>query len=104
MALTKETVVDKIEVLESGAIQVRSAVRILEDGQILSQSYHRHVLQPGDDLSAEDPKVVAIAHAAWAPYSFDEPQVDNGLNSEIVEDEAIADTTLPPSQVLTEEE
>ena len=65
MALTKEIVVDKIEVLESDAIQVRSAIRILEDGQILSQSYHRHVLQPGDDLSAEDPKVVAIANAAW---------------------------------------
>ncbi len=66
MALTKETVVDKIEVLESGSIQVRSAVRIMEDGELLSQSYHRHVLQPGDDLSEQDPKVVAIAEAAWA--------------------------------------
>jgi hypothetical protein len=66
VALTKETVVDKIEALESGAIQVRTAVRVLEDGKVLSQSYHRHVLQKGDDLSGEDPKVVAIANAAWA--------------------------------------
>jgi hypothetical protein len=66
MSLTKETVVDKIEVLESNAIQVRSAIRVLEDGEVLSSSYHRHVLQPGDDLSNEDPKVVAIANAAWA--------------------------------------
>lgn len=66
MALTKETIVDKIEVLESGAVQVRSAIRVLEDGNVLSQSYHRHVLQPGDDLTNEDPKVVAIAKAAWA--------------------------------------
>jgi hypothetical protein len=66
MALTKETVVDKIEVLESGVIQVRSAIRVMEDGAMLSQSYHRHVLQPGDDLTNEDPKVVAIANAAWA--------------------------------------
>ena len=65
MSLTKETVVDKIEVLESGAIQVRSAIRVMEDGAMLSQSYHRHVLQPGDDLTNEDPKVVAIANAAW---------------------------------------
>ena len=65
MALTKEIVIDKIEVLESNAIQVRSAVRVLEDGEVLSSSYHRHVLQPGDDLSNEDPKVVAIANAAW---------------------------------------
>jgi hypothetical protein len=52
-------------VLESNAIQVRSAIRVLEDGEVLSSSYHRHVLQPGDDLSNEDPKVVAIANAAW---------------------------------------
>ena len=66
MALTKETVVDKIEVLESGAVQVRVSTRVLEDGTLLSQSYHRHVLQPGDDLTNEDPKVVAIATAAWS--------------------------------------
>jgi hypothetical protein len=66
MALTKETVVDKIEVLESNAIQVRSAIRVLEDGQVLSTSYHRHVVQPGDDLTSEDAKVQAIAAAVWA--------------------------------------
>lgn len=65
MALTKETIVDRIEVLETNAIQVRTATRILEDGELLSQSYHRHVLQQGDDLSGEDPKVVAVATAAW---------------------------------------
>ena len=66
MALTKETVVDKIEVLESGTIQVRAAIRVLEDGEVLSQSYHRHVLEEGADLTNEDPKVVAIANAVWA--------------------------------------
>ena len=65
MALTKETVIGKIEVLESNAIQVRSAIRVMEDGAMLSQSYHRHVLTPGDDLTNEDPKVVAIANAVW---------------------------------------
>lgn len=66
MALTKETIVDRIEVLETNAIQVRTATRIIEDGELLSQSYHRHVLQPGDDLTNEDAKVAAIATAAWA--------------------------------------
>jgi uncharacterized caspase-like protein len=65
VALTKETVVDKIEVLEGGSIQVRTVIRVMEDDAILSQSYHRHVLQPGDDLSGQAPKVVAIAQAAW---------------------------------------
>jgi hypothetical protein len=65
MALTKETVVDKIEVLESGTLQVRSAIRVLEDGEVLSSSFSRHVLAPGADTSNEDAKVVAIANATW---------------------------------------
>ena len=74
MALTKETIVDKIEVLEMGQVQVRTATRVLEDGTQLSQSYHRHVVEPstktGDtwadtDISGEDARVQAIATATW---------------------------------------
>jgi len=74
MALTKETIVDKIEVLELGQIQIRTATRVLEDGTQLSSSFHRHVLFPsfktGDtwsdtDISGEDAKVQAIATATW---------------------------------------
>ena len=67
MALTKQTVVDKIEVLENGTLQVRSATRVLEDGEVLSSSFHRHVLAPGEDTSNEDAKVVSIATATWTP-------------------------------------
>ena len=67
MALTKETVVDKIEVLEMGQVQVRTATRVLEDGVALSSSFHRHVLAPGDDLTEQDAKVAAIATATWTP-------------------------------------
>ena len=74
MALTKETVVDKIEVLEMGQVQVRTATRVKEDGAVLSSSFHRHVLDPstksgetwGDtDISGEDARVQAIATATW---------------------------------------
>ncbi|MDP6584858.1 MAG: hypothetical protein QF535_09390 [Anaerolineales bacterium] len=74
MALTKETVVDKIEVLEMGQVQVRTATRVLEDGTQLSQSFHRHVVEPsvktGDtwadtDISGEDARVQAICNATW---------------------------------------
>ena len=74
MALTKETIVDKIEVLEMGQVQVRTATRVLEDGAVLSSSFHRHVLVPsvktdgswGDtDISGEDARVQAIANATW---------------------------------------
>ena len=67
MALTKETIVDKIEVLEKGQVQVRTATRVLEDGVQLSSSFHRHVLAPGDDLTEQDAKVAAIATATWTP-------------------------------------
>jgi len=63
MALTKESVVDKIEVTEMGHVQVRTATRIVEDGNVISQSYHRHVVAPGDDYSNEDPKVQGICSA-----------------------------------------
>jgi hypothetical protein len=66
MTLFKQTLIDKIEVVESGAIQVRTATRILENNEVISQTYHRHVLQPGDDLTNEDAKVQAIAAAIWA--------------------------------------
>ena len=67
MALTKETIVDRIEVLEMGQVQVRTATRVLEDGVALSSSFHRHVLAPGDDLTEQDAKVSAIATATWTP-------------------------------------
>lgn len=66
MALTEESVIDKIEVLASGHVQVRRATRILRDGELIAETYHRHVLAPGDDVSTEHPRVAAIAHAAWS--------------------------------------
>ena len=74
MALTKEIVVDKIEVLEMGQVQVRTATKVKEDGTVLSSSYHRHVVVPstktgdtwGDtDISGEDARVQAVANATW---------------------------------------
>ena len=65
MALTKETVVDKLEVLEDGKIQMRTETRILEDGNVLSRSFHRKLLAPLDDVSSENSKVQAICNATW---------------------------------------
>ena len=65
MSLTKETVIDKIEVLENGIVQVRQVIRIIENGTQLSQSYHRWALTPGQDLTGQPANVVAICNAAW---------------------------------------
>jgi hypothetical protein len=63
MALTKEIVVDKIEVLENGTVQVRTCTHIKEDGKQISGTFHRHVVAPGQDYSAEDARVKAICAA-----------------------------------------
>jgi hypothetical protein len=59
--LEKVTVVDRIEVVENGCIQVRTKISIKEDGLEISSKFHRHVVVPGDDYSQEDAKVQAIA-------------------------------------------
>ena len=63
MALEKISVVDKVEVVENGTVQVRTATRIVEDGNVISQAYHRHCISPGQDYSNECDKVKAICQA-----------------------------------------
>ena len=67
MALTKEIKIDQITVTENGIVLYREATRIMEDGTQLSQTYHRTSLTPGQDLTGQPEKVVAICNAAWTP-------------------------------------
>tara|TARA_R110002020_G_scaffold398387_3_gene608442 strand:+ start:1212 stop:1448 length:237 start_codon:yes stop_codon:yes gene_type:complete len=61
MALTEESVIDQIEVLENNTIQVRTANIVKRDGTEISRTFHRHVIVPGEDYSGEDAKVKSIA-------------------------------------------
>jgi hypothetical protein len=61
--LEKVIVVDRIEVIENGSVQVRTKTAIMEDGKQISGSFHRHVVAPGDDYAAEDARVKAICKA-----------------------------------------
>ena len=79
MAITKETVIEKIEVVGSWNVQVATDTVIKEDGTEISRSRHRHVLQPctsskdsddkwthtATDISAEATEIQAIANAVW---------------------------------------
>lgn len=67
MNLEKQIVVDQIEVIENGNVQVRTATKIVEDGKELNRVFHRHVIAPGDDYSGEDVRVQAICAAAHTP-------------------------------------
>ena len=65
MALIKTTVVDQITVTENGIVLYREATRIMEDGNQISQTYHRTSLTPAQDLTGQPANVVAICNAAW---------------------------------------
>jgi hypothetical protein len=64
MALTEETVEDKIEIVgDFKHIQVRTATVIKRDGAEISRSFSRHVVAPDADVSGESAEVQAIAAA-----------------------------------------
>ena len=75
MALTEETLEDKIEVVgDYKAVQIRTATVIKRDGTEISRSFHRHVLQcstktddtwADTDISGESTEVQAICNAVW---------------------------------------
>lgn len=63
MALEKVEIVDRIEVVENGSVQVRTKTAIMEDGKQISSAFHRHVIAPGADYSSEDARVKSICAA-----------------------------------------
>jgi len=82
MALEKVISVDLIEVLENGTLQVRTKTAIMEDGKQISGAFHRHVVAPGDDYSAEDARVKAICkatHMAAVVSAYQAAQAAQGV-------------------------
>jgi hypothetical protein len=65
MALTEKTIIDKIEVLENGILQIRQANIVERDGIELARTYHRWSLTPGQDLAGQEQRVIDIANAVW---------------------------------------
>ena len=64
MALTEETVQDKIEIVsEHKFVQVRTATVIKRDGAEISRSFSRHVVAPDADITGESTEVQAICNA-----------------------------------------
>lgn len=74
MSLVEKIIVDKIEILESNILQIRTATIIEKDGNEISRNFHRHTLVPGSDLSSEDSKVVSIANTLWTDDVISEYQ------------------------------
>ena len=67
MALTERTNIDQIEIVGDWNIQIRQATIIERDGQFVSRTFHRWVLNPDSDISGQEQKVKDICNAAWTP-------------------------------------
>jgi len=67
MALTERTEIDRVEVVNDWNIQVRRCTTIERDGEFVSNSFHRWVLTPDQDISGQEQKVQDICNAAWTP-------------------------------------
>ena len=61
--LEKIEVVDLIEALENGCVQVRTKTAFKENGIEIGSKFHRHVVAPGADYSSEDTRVQGICAA-----------------------------------------
>ena len=85
MSLTKTTTVDQITVTENGTVLYREATRIMEDGNQISQTYHRTSLTPGQDLTGQPANVVAICNAAWTQ------EVIDAYNAQVAAQQAVGE-------------
>ena len=81
MSLEEVKVIDKIEVVENGTLQVREVTRILRDGEQIAQTYHRWVFAPGSDVSEMPANVQAIASTVWTQEVID--AYNNQIQTEI---------------------
>jgi hypothetical protein len=80
--LEKVEIVDRIEALENGTVQVRTKTAIKEDGVEISSKFHRHVVVPGADYSGEDTRVQGVCaalHTAEVIAAYQAAQAAKGV-------------------------
>lgn len=84
MALEKQTLVDLIEVVESGVVQVRTKTKIMEDGNELSSTFSRHIIAPGQDFSAESDRVRAVCAAVHTDAVIASYELAQSYNANVI--------------------
>lgn len=73
--LTEQKLVDRLEIMRDGTVQVREAIEVLRDGEVIARSYHRRVIDIEDDnpdLSGLDEDSIATVAAARSARKRDE--------------------------------
>jgi archaellum component FlaF (FlaF/FlaG flagellin family) len=63
--LEKQESYSKIEVLESGVVQLRLTTKVLDDGEVISQAHHRSLVTPLDDITSLPQSVQDVCNAYW---------------------------------------
>lgn len=79
--LTERTTVGKIEILEDGQMQLRIDTVIEKDGVEISRLYHRGVLEPGQDISTQDPRVQTVCDVLWTPRVIEDYKTAKARNT-----------------------
>lgn len=95
MAITKTTVVDKIEVV-GWHIQCREATQFVEDGQPVSgKSFSRYVLNPDSSLDDQPQRVVDVANGAWdadTRAAYEAHKAEQAAAEEVIDGASDAET------------
>ena len=82
MALTESTSIDRVEIDSIGNIGVRRSTSIFRDSELVTTTYHRWTLAPGDDVSAMPKTVQDIAALVWTPEILQAYQERTRANTE----------------------
>ena len=84
MALDKQVLIDRSEVVENGTVQVRQATIITEDGNQISRTFHRWCIAPSQDYSDQDDKVkdiCRVTHTSEVIAAYQAQQEANKLGA-----------------------
>ena len=76
MSLTKETKVDEITITEKKIVLYRQVTKILEDGKVISTSYHRNSLVPGSSLEDVPSDVANVCNVVWTQDIIDSFRIE----------------------------
>jgi hypothetical protein len=80
MSLEKQIKIDRIEVIETGVVQVRQATIITENGNQISRTFHRWCITPGEDYSNQEQQVQDICKVAHTKEVIDVYKVQQEQN------------------------
>jgi hypothetical protein len=68
MAIQQTTTIDEISIKKNGILEIRKRIDVFDDAnpsEIIASNFNRSTLSPGDSLTGQDSKIVAIANATW---------------------------------------